>query len=162
MYNKRTNYFKRLGNLKAYLKKYKKISFSLLCIFVLCAAYVLTIHSSAEIHNLENYTYVESNSQSTTTMQYYTRSESSTNDAYIINDHNNITSVKVSTDKNSEGVENGTITPNTNYLKIKVEFKDIHADVLETQYNCSFRYNLPEFFRSISTTERPIVDKNNR
>lgn len=104
MYNKRTNYFKRLGNLKAYLKKYKKISFSLLCIFVLCAAYVLTIHSSAEIHNLENYTYVESNSQSTTTMQYYTRSESSTNDAYIINDHNNITSVKVSTDKNSEGV----------------------------------------------------------
>ena len=129
---------------------------------MLCAAYVLTIHSSAEIHNLENYTYAESNSQSTTTMQYYARSESSTNDAYIINDHNNIKSVKISTDKNSEGIENGTITPNTNYLKIKVEFKDIHADTLENQYNCSFRYNLPEFFRSTSTTERPIIDKNNK
>lgn len=162
MHYKRTNHFKRLGNLKAYLKKYKKLSFSLLCIFVLCAAYVLTIHSSAEIHNLENYTYAESNSQSTTTMQYYTRSESSTNDAYIINDHNNITSVKVSTDKNSEGVDNGIIKPNTNYLKIKVEFKDIHADDLENNYNCSFRYNLPEFFRSTSTTERPIVDKDNK
>ena len=162
MHYKRTNHFKRLGNLKAYLKKYKKLSFSLLCVFVLCAAYVLTINSSAEIHNLENYTYAESNSQSTTTMQYYARSESSTNDAYIINDHNNIKSVKISTDKNSEGIENGTITPNTNYLKIKVEFKDIHADTLENQYNCSFRYNLPEFFRSTSTTERPIIDKNNK
>ena len=161
MHNKRTIYFKRLGNLKAYLKKYKKLSFSLLCIFVLCAAYILTTHTNAEIHKLENYTYVESKSLSTDTMQYDTLTRSSTNDAYIINDHKNITSVKVSTDKNSEGVESGTIKPDTNYLKIKVEFKDIHADVLENQYNCSFRYNLPEFFRSTSTTERPIVDNNN-
>lgn len=162
MHYKRTNHFKRLGNLKAYLKEYKRISFSLLCVFVLCAAYILTTHTNAEIHKLENYTYVESKSLSTDTMQYDTFTRSSTNDAYIINDHNNIKSVKISTDKNSEGIENGTITPNTNYLKIKVEFKDIHADTLENQYNCSFRYNLPEFFRSTSTTERPIIDDNNK
>lgn len=162
MHYKRTNHFKRLGNLKAYLKEYKRISFSLLCVFVLCAAYILTTHTNAEIHKLGNYTYVESKSLSTDTMQYDTFTRSSTNDAYIINDHNNIKSVKISTDKNSEGIENGTITPNTNYLKIKVEFKDIHADTLENQYNCSFRYNLPEFFRSTSTTERPIIDKNNK
>lgn len=162
MHYKRTNHFKRLGNLKAYLKEYKRISFSLLCVFVLCAAYILTTHTNAEIHKLGNYTYVESKSLSTDTMQYDTFTRSSTNDAYIINDHNNIKSVKISTDKNSEGIENCTITPNTNYLKIKVEFKDIHADTLENQYNCSFRYNLPEFFRSTSTTERPIIDKNNK
>lgn len=162
MHNKRTNNFKRLGNLKAYLKKYKKLSFSLLCIFVLCAAYVLTIHSSAEIHNLENYTYVESKNLSNDTMQYDTLTRSSTNDAYIINDHDNITSVKVSTDKNSDGVQNGTITPDTKYLKLKVEFQNIHADTLENQYGGSFTYNLPEFFRSTSTTKRPIIDKNNK
>lgn len=162
MHYKRTHCFKSLRNLRAYLKEYKRISFSLLCVFVLCAAYILTTHTNAEIHKLENYTYVESKSLSTDTMQYDTFTRSSTNDAYIINDHNNIKSVKISTDKNSEGIENGTITPNTNYLKIKVEFKDIHADTLENQYNCSFRYNLPEFFRSTSTTERPIIDKNNK
>lgn len=162
MHYKRTHCFKSLRNLRAYLKEYKRISFSLLCLFVLCAAYILTTHTNAEIHKLENYTLVESKSLSTDTMQYDIFTRSSTNDAYIINDHNNIKSVKISTDKNSEGIENGTITPNTNYLKIKVEFKDIHADTLENQYNCSFRYNLPEFFRSTSTTERSIIDKNNK
>lgn len=129
---------------------------------MLCASYVLTIHSSAEIHNLENYTYVESKNLSTDTMQYDTLTRSSTNDAYIINDHDNITSVKVSTDKNSDGVQNGTITPDTKYLKLKVEFQNIHADTLENQYGGSFTYNLPEFFRLTSTTERPIIDKNNK
>ena len=162
MYNKRTNYFKRFGNFKAYLKKYKKLSFSLLCIFVLCAAYVLTTHTNAEISKFENYTYIASKNLSTDTIQYDTLTRSSINDAYIINDHDNITSVKVSTDKNSDGVQNGTITPDTKYLKLKVEFKNIHADTLENQYGGSFTYNLPEFFRSTSTTERPIIDKNNK
>lgn len=162
MHYKRTNFLKNLAKLRAYLKEYKRISFSLLCVFVLFAAYVLTTHTNAEIRKFENYTYVESKNLSTDTMQYVTLAQTSKNDAYIINDHNNIKSVKVFTDKNSEGVEDGTITPNTNYLKIKVGFNGIHADVLETQYNCSFRYNLPEFFRSTSTTERPIVDKNNK
>lgn len=158
MHYKRTNYFKRLGNLRGYLKEYKRISFSLLCVFVLCAAYVLTTHTNAEISKFENYTYAESKSLSTNTMQYATLAQTSTNDAYIINEHDNIKSVKVSTDRNSEGVENGTIKPDTNYLKIKVEFEGIHADTLENQYNCSFRYNIPKFFRSTSITDRPIVD----
>lgn len=38
MHNKRTNNFKRLGNLKAYLKKYKKLSFfSIVYICVMCS-----------------------------------------------------------------------------------------------------------------------------
>lgn len=160
MHYKRTNYFKILGNLRGYLKEYKKICFSLLCVFVLCAAYILTTHTNAEIREFENYTYVESTSLSTDTMQYDTLARSSANDAYILND-NNITSVKISTDKDSEGVESGTITPDTKYLKITVDFKDIPAETLKKQYNCSFRYNLPDFFRTTSIAERPIVDNNN-
>ena len=159
MHYKRTNYFKSLGNLRGYLKEYKRICFSLLFAFVLCAAYVLTTHTNAEIREFENYTYVESTSLSTDTMQYDTLTRSSTNDAYILND-NNITSVKISTDKNNEGVENGTIKPDTKYLKITVDFKDIPAESLKNQYNNSFRYKLPDFFRTTSIEERPIVDEN--
>lgn len=157
-------YFKHARNLNAYKKKYKHLAHALLCVFVLCAAFVLTTHAGAETHNLENYTYV-SYSQSSDlddeeTLQLLTIDES-THPVYVLTD-NNISSVKVSTDKNSDGVENGTITPDTKYLKLKVEFKNIHANILETQYGGSFAYNLPEFFRSTSTTERPIIDDNNK
>ena len=152
-------YFKHARNLNAYKKKYKHLAHALLCVFVLCAAFILTTHAGAETHNLENYTYV-SYSQSSDlddeeTLQLLTIDES-THPVYVLTD-NNISSVKVSTDKNSDGVENGT-----KYLKLKVEFKGIHADTLETQYRGSFAYNLPEFFRSTSTTERPIIDDNNK
>lgn len=157
-------YFKHARNLNAYNKKYKRLTHALLCVFVLCAAFVLTTHAGAETHNLENYTYV-SYSQSSDlddeeTLQLLTIDES-THPVYVLQ-KNNIASVKVSTDKNSDGVQNGTITPDTKYLKLKVEFKNIHADTLENQYGGSFTYNLPEFFRSTSTTERPIIDKNNK
>ena len=157
-------YFKHARNLNAYKKKYKHLAHALLCVFVLCAAFVLTTHARAETHNLENYTYV-SYSQSSDldeeeTLQLLTIDES-THPVYVLTD-NNISSVKVSTDKNSDGVENGTITPDTKYLKLKVEFKGIHADTLETQYGGSFAYALSEFFRSTSTTERPIIDDNNK
>lgn len=122
-------------------------------------------HAGAETHNLENYTYV-SYSQSSDlddqdSLQLLTIDESTTHPVYVLQ-NNNIKSVKVSTDKNSDGVQNGTITPATKYLKLKVEFQHIHADTLENQYGGSFTYNLPEFFRSTSTTERPIIDKNNK
>lgn len=157
-------YFKHARNLNAYKKKYKNLAHALLCVFVLCAAFVLTTHAGAETHNLENYTYV-SYSQSSDlddeeTLQLLTIDES-THPVYVLTD-SNISSVKVSTDKNSDGVENGTITPDIKYLKLKVEFKGIHADTLETQYGGSFAYNLPEFFRSTSTTERPIINDNNK
>lgn len=157
-------YFKHARNLNAYRKKYKRLTHALLCVFVLCAAFVLTTHAGAETHNLENYTYV-SYSQSSDlddeeTLQLLTIDEF-THPVYVLQ-KNNIASVKVSTEKNSDGVQNGTITPDTKYLKLKVEFKNIHADTLENQYGGSFTYNLPEFFRSTSTTERPIIDKNNK
>lgn len=124
----------------------------------------MTTYAGAETHNLENYTYV-SYSQSSDlddeeTLQLLTIDES-THPVYVLQ-KNNIASVKVSTNKNSDGIENGTITPDTKYLKLKVEFKNIHADILENQYGGSFAYDLPEFFRSTSTTERPIIDDNNK
>lgn len=157
-------YFKHARNLNAYKKKYKRLTHALLCVFVLCAAFVLTTYAGAETHNLENYTYV-SYSQSSDlddeeTLQLLTIDES-THPVYVLQ-KNNIASVKVSTDKNSDGIENGTITPDTKYLKLKVEFKNIHAAILNNQYGGSFAYDLPEFFRSTSTTERPIIDDNNK
>lgn len=124
----------------------------------------MTTYAGAETHNLENYTYV-SYSQSSDlddeeTLQLLTIDES-THPVYVLQ-KNNIASVKVSTDKNSDGIENGIITPDTKYLKLKVEFKNIHANILENQYGGSFAYDLPEFFRSTSTTERPIIDDNNK
>lgn len=157
-------YFKHARNLNAYKKKYKRLTHALLCVFVYVLPFILTTYAGAETHNLENYTYV-SYSQSSDlddeeTLQLLTIDES-THPVYVLQ-KNNIASVKVSTNKNSDGIENGTITPDTKYLKLKVEFKNIHADILENQYGGSFTYNLPEFFRSISTTERPIIDKNNK
>lgn len=157
-------YFKHARNLNAYKKKYKRLTHALLCVFVLCAAFVLTTYAGAETHNLENYTYV-SYSQSSDlddeeTLQLLTIDES-THPVYVLQ-KNNIASVKVSTDKNSDGIENGIITPDTKYLKLKVEFKNIHANILENQYGGSFAYDLPEFFRSTSTTERPTIDDNNK
>lgn len=126
-------YFKHARNLNAYKKKYKRLTHALLCVFVLCAAFVLTTYAGAETHNLENYTYV-SYSQSSDlddeeTLQLLTIDES-THPVYVLQ-KNNIASVKVSTNKNSDGIENGTITPDTKYLKLKVEFQNIHADTLE-------------------------------
>lgn len=157
-------YFKHARNLNAYKKKYKRLTYALLCVFVLCAAFVLTTYAGAETHNLENYTYV-SYSQSSDlddeeTLQLLTIDES-THPVYVLQ-KNNIASVKVSTDKNSDGIENGIITPDTKYLKLKVEFKNIQAAILNNQYGGSFTYDLPEFFRSTSTTERPIIDDNNK
>lgn len=158
-------YFKHTRNLNAYIKKIKRVTQALMCIFILCAAFVLTTHAGAETHNLLNYTYVEysqpSNLDEEDSLKLLTVDESTTHPVYVLTD-NNITSVKVSTDKNSDGVQNGIITPDTKYLKLKVEFKNIHADILEKQYGGSFTYNLPEFFRSKTTTERPIIDKNNK
>lgn len=45
-------YFKHVRNLNAYKKKYKRLTHALLCVFVLCAAFVLTTYAGAETHNL--------------------------------------------------------------------------------------------------------------
>lgn len=52
-------YFKYARNLNAYKKKYKHLAHALLCVFVLCAAFILTTHAGAETHNLQNNTYVK-------------------------------------------------------------------------------------------------------
>lgn len=43
-------YFKHARNLNAYNKKYKRLTHALLCVFVLCAAFVLTTHAGGLKH----------------------------------------------------------------------------------------------------------------
>ena len=42
-----------------------------------------------------------------------------------------------------------------------MNFKNINASELKNTYGGSFSYNLPDFFRMIDTTDRPITDSSN-
>lgn len=71
-----------------------------------------------------------------------------------------ISSVVISDKDNS--TSNGTLKPNSKYLKITVNFKDIIASELQKNYGGSFSYTLPEFFHMTDTADKPIIDSNNK
>lgn len=87
--------------------------------------------------------------------------ETTTKDPLVLNNSIRLESVKVSDNKNDEGISNGTLTPNSKYLKITVHFKDMIASELRDEYGCSFTYTLPNFFLMTDTTTRDITDSNN-
>lgn len=87
--------------------------------------------------------------------------KTTTKDPFVLNDSPRLESVKVSNNKNDEGIPSGTLTPDSKYLKITVHFKDMIASELRDNYGCSFTYTLPEFFRMTDTTPRDITDSNN-
>lgn len=87
--------------------------------------------------------------------------ETTTKSPFVLNDSPRLESVKVSNNKNDEGIPSGTLTPDSKYLKITVHFKDMIASELRDNYGCSFTYTLPEFFRMTDTTPRDITDSNN-
>ena len=87
--------------------------------------------------------------------------ETTTKDPFVLNDSVRLESVKVSDNKNDAGISNGTLTPNSKYLKITVHFKDMIASELRDKYGCSFTYTLPNFFLMTDTTTRDITDSNN-
>ena len=87
--------------------------------------------------------------------------ETTTKDPFVLNNSQRLESVKVSDNKNDAGISNGTLTPNSKYLKITVHFKDMIASELRDKYGCSFTYTLPKFFRMTDTTPRDITDSNN-
>lgn len=69
-----------------------------------------------------------------------------------------IDSIVITDDKSKSGISNGTLTPNSNFLKITVKFKDIIASELNSKYGRSFSYTLPEFFRMTGDKETTIKD----
>lgn len=87
--------------------------------------------------------------------------ETTTMTPFVLNNTDRIDSVTVSDNKNNPGVSSGILTPNSRYLKITVNFKNINASELKNTYGGSFSYNLPEFFRMLDTTDRPITDSGN-
>ena len=99
----------------------------------------------------------ESEEETTTT----TTTTETTTEPFVLNDSVRLESVTVSDDKNDAGISNGTLTPNSKYLKITVHFKDMIASELRDKYGCSFTYTLPKFFRMTDTTPRDITDSNN-
>lgn len=84
----------------------------------------------------------ESEEETTTT----TTTTETTTEPFVLNDSVRLESVTVSDDKNDAGISNGTLTPNSKYLKITVHFKDMIASELRDKYGCSFTYTLPKFF----------------
>lgn len=87
--------------------------------------------------------------------------ETSTKTPFVLNSTDRIDSVTVTDNKNNPGISNGTLTPDSRYLKITVNFKNINASELKNTYGGSFSYKLPDFFRMIDTTDRPITDSSN-
>lgn len=85
--------------------------------------------------------------------------QTATNQPFHLTDEK-ISSVVISDKDNS--TSNGTLKPNSKYLKITVNFKDINASELQKNYGGSFSYTLPNFFHMTDTADKPIIDSNNK
>ena len=72
-----------------------------------------------------------------------------------------IESIVITDDKNNSSIPGGTLSPNSKFLKITVNFKDINASELNSKYGRSFSYTLPKFFRMTGNTNTTIKDKSN-
>ena len=85
--------------------------------------------------------------------------QTATNQPFHLTDEK-ISSVVISDQKNS--TSNGTLKPDSKYLKITVNFKDINASELQKNYGGSFSYTLPKFFHMTDKADKPIIDSNNK
>lgn len=87
-----------------------------------------------------------------------TTTETTTEPFDLNNSVGKIDSIVITDDKSKSGISNGKLTPNSNFLKITVKFKDIIASELNSKYGRSFSYTLPEFFRMTGDKETTIKD----
>ena len=87
-----------------------------------------------------------------------TTTETTTEPFDLNNSVGKIDSIVITDDKSKSGISSGTLTPNSNFLKITVKFKDIIASELNSKYGRSFSYTLPEFFRMTGDKETTIKD----
>lgn len=116
-----------------------------------------TTESSEEVETVEN----QDDGTSSKELDTGNGEETTTKTPFVLNSTDRIDSVTVTDNKNNPGISNGTLTPDSRYLKITVNFKNINASELKNTYGGSFSYKLPDFFRMIDTTDRPITDSSN-
>lgn len=116
-----------------------------------------TTEPSDEVETVEN----QDDGTSSKELDTGNGEETTTKTPFVLNSTDRIDSVTVTDNKNNPGISNGTLTPDSRYLKITVNFKNINASELKNTYGGSFSYKLPDFFRMIDTTDRPIIDSSN-
>lgn len=81
-----------------------------------------------------------------------------TTEPFDLNNSGKIEDIVITDDKSNSVISNGTLKPNSKFLKITVKFKDINASELNSKYGRSFSYTLPEFFRMTGDKETTIKD----
>lgn len=89
-----------------------------------------------------------------------TTTETTTTEPFDLNNSGKIEDIVITDDESNSVISNGTLKPNSKFLKITVKFKDINASELKTKYGRSFSYTLPEFFRMTGNTNTTIKDSN--
>lgn len=87
-----------------------------------------------------------------------TTTETTTEPFDLNNSVGKIESIVITDDKNNSSIPGGTLRPNSKFLKITVNFKDINASELNSKYGRSFSYTLPKFFRMTGDKETTIKD----
>lgn len=93
-----------------------------------------------------------------TTTTTTTTTTETTKEPFDLNNSGKIEDIVITDDKSNSVISNGTLKPNSKFLKITVKFKDINASELKTKYGRSFSYTLPKFFRMTGNTNTTIKD----
>ena len=114
------------------------------------------VKDEPETQNNEEQVSQESEEETTTTTTTETTTE-----PFDLNSSGNIEDIVITDDKNNSSTPDGTLKPNSKFLKITVKFKDINASELKTKYGRSFSYTLPKFFRMTGNTNTTIKDSSN-
>lgn len=87
-----------------------------------------------------------------------TTTTETTKEPFDLNSSGKIEDIVITDDKNNSSTPDGTLSPNSKFLKITVKFKDINASTLASEYGRSFSYTLPDFFRMTGNTNTTIKD----
>lgn len=119
------------------------------------------VKDEPETQNNEEQVSQESEEETTTTTTTETTTETTKQPFDLNNSVGKIESIVITDDKNNSSIPGGTLSPNSKFLKITVNFKDINASELNSKYGRSFSYTLPKFFRMTGNTNTTIKDKSN-
>ena len=114
------------------------------------------VKDESETQNKDEQVSQESEEEETTTTTTETTTE-----PFDLNNSGKIEDIVITDDKSNSVISNGTLKPNSKFLKITVKFKDINASELKTKYGRSFSYALPKFFRMTGNTNTTIKDSSN-
>lgn len=116
------------------------------------------VKDEPETQNKDEQVSQVSEEETTTTS---TTTTETTTEPFDLNNSGKIEDIVITDDKSNSVISNGTLKPNSKFLKITVKFKDINASELKTKYGRSFSYTLPKFFRMTGNTNTTIKDSSN-